>query len=140
MLEVLVFGKRIIERTNRGVTTEAPAKEEYHELRQQLDSWSDTRATSPPSLDDLQTLLWDNVGIVRNRESLTAAAETLAAWQKIMPSSSDRPSYEMSNLVLAGRLMTEAALLRAESRGAHFRSDFPSSSPEWQCHIVYTSG
>ena len=46
--------------------------------------------------------------------------------------------YELANLVLTGRLVTEAALLREESRGAHFRSDFPQSSPQWQRHIIFT--
>ena len=34
-------------------------------------------------------------------------------------------------------LMTEAALIREESRGAHFRSDFPQTSAEWQRHITW---
>jgi len=62
--------------------------------------------------------------------------ETLANWQRCLPESTDRPSYELSNLVLTGRLMAESALIREESRGAHFRSDFPQSSAEWQKHIV----
>jgi L-aspartate oxidase len=78
------------------------------------------------------------VGVIRDREGLTQAAEILAAWQKSLPPPTDRPSYELHNLVLAGRLMTEAALLREESRGAHFRSDFPQSSPQWQRHIIFT--
>ena len=49
----------------------------------------------------------------------------------------DRPSYELCNLVLTGRLVTEAALVREESRGAHFRSDFPRHSPQWRRHIIF---
>jgi len=37
---------------------------------------------------------------------------------------------------LLGRLMARAALERRESRGAHSRSDFPNTRPEWQRHIV----
>jgi L-aspartate oxidase len=41
-------------------------------------------------------------------------------------------------MIITGRLMAEAALLREESRGAHFRSDFPSRSDEWLKHIITT--
>jgi L-aspartate oxidase len=50
---------------------------------------------------------------------------------------SDRPFHEFANLILAGRLMAEAALIRKESRGAHFRSDFPQPSPDWLKHIIF---
>ena len=91
-----------------------------------------------PDLAALQSLLWDKVGIIRNRQSLDEAADILAAWQTMLPSPVDRPSYELHNLVLIGRLVTEAALIREESRGAHFRSDFPQSSKSWQRHIIFT--
>jgi L-aspartate oxidase len=91
----------------------------------------------PASLPALQQLLWEKVGIIRNEKGLTEAASTLATWQKTLPPPIDRPSYELSNLITTGRLVAEAALLREESRGAHFRSDFPQPSPEWQKHIVF---
>ena len=83
-------------------------------------------------------LHWDKVGIIRDKEGLTQAADILAAWQKSLPQPVDRPSYELSNLILTGRLVAEAALIREESRGAHFRSDFPQSPSQWQHHTVFT--
>jgi L-aspartate oxidase len=88
-------------------------------------------------LTALQSLLWDNVGIVRSGERLEGAATVLAAWEKSLKPPTDRPSYELANMVLVGRLMAEAALVREESRGAHFRSDFPGSSDDWLRHIVF---
>jgi len=140
MLEVLVFSKRIIERTRPGEKGKTPDQEHRWEVQRRLDQWPAGETISPPTVTDIQTLLWDNVGIVRNRESLTTAAETLTAWQDVLPPPTDRFSYELKNLVIAGRLMTEAALLREESRGAHFRSDFPQNSPDWLHHLIFTNG
>jgi L-aspartate oxidase len=81
--------------------------------------------------------MWDKVGIIRSGKSLEEAASILATWESLLPQPSDRPSYELNNLVLCARLVTEAALLRKESRGAHFRTDFPQTLPEWQRHIVF---
>jgi L-aspartate oxidase len=81
--------------------------------------------------------MWDKVGIIRSGEGLEEAADILATWQSLLLQSSDRLSYELNNLVLCARLVTEAALLRKESRGAHFRTDFPRTLPEWQQHIVF---
>jgi L-aspartate oxidase len=137
MLEVLVFSKRIMEKTGEGAPiAAAPASKgrETHLSQRQF-----PKAVPAPSFATLQQLHWEKVGIIRDKESLTEAANTLAAWQKSLPQPGDRPSYELSNLVLCGRLVTEAALLREESRGAHFRSDFPQSLPQWQRHTVFTA-
>lgn len=93
---------------------------------------------APLNLPNLQSLMWDNIGIIRSGHGLTEAAGVLATWGKHLPQPSDRPTHELSNLLLCARLMTEAALLREESRGAHFRTDFPEPSPQWQRHIVFT--
>jgi len=138
MLEVLVFSKRIMEKTGKRAAAEAPITSGGVEVHHLLSQREIPKVVPPPSHSALQQLHWDKVGIIRNKEGLTEAADILAAWQKSLPQPTDRPSYELNNLVLTGRLVTEAALLRQESRGAHFRSDFPQSSSQWQRHIVFT--
>jgi len=134
LLEALVFGKRIVERTAKARETAnpGPGKEVHYSLSQR----QAPKAMPSPNRSALQQLHWDKVGIIRDKETLVEAADILATWQKSLPQPTDRPSYELTNLVLTGRLVTEAALIREESRGAHFRSDFPHSSTQWQRHIV----
>ncbi|HLC29926.1 MAG TPA: FAD-binding protein, partial [Dehalococcoidia bacterium] len=168
LMEVLVFGKRIIQRILEGgeqtaVPAWGPLSEGRHgdspseseSLRLTADASRPGRqdilhhlgAQYPPpdpleapSLAGLQDLLWNKVGIVRSGQSLDQAAATLLHWQSSLPKPIDRPSYELADLVLIARLMTEAALLRQESRGAHYRLDFPDPSPEWLRHIVFRAG
>ncbi len=61
----------------------------------------------------------------------------LAAWQAVLKPAVDRPSQELADLLVCARLVTEAALLREESRGAHYRSDFPQPSEAWRRHTVF---
>jgi len=92
------------------------------------------------NLPNLQSLLWEEVGIVRSGEGLKKAASILAAWQDTLPQATDRPSYELNALVMNARLVTEAALLREESRGAHYRTDYLQTSAAWQHHTVFKNG
>jgi L-aspartate oxidase len=137
LLEAVVFSKRIIMKTidsddSHTVITPSNSSEK-HSLSERQSRLS----SASPSLSALQSLLWEEVGILRNKEGLTQAADTLSAWQNLISLPADRPSFELHNLVLAGRLVTEAALMRKESRGAHFRSDYPKRSPRWKHHIVF---
>jgi L-aspartate oxidase len=137
LLEAIVFSKRIVERTKGKARTKVSTTGKGKEVHFSLGQRPTPKAVPAPSLTALQQLLWDKVGIIRDKEGLTQAANILAAWQHSFPQPTDQPSYELSNLILTGRLLTEAAFIREESRGAHFRSDFPQSSPKWQCHIVW---
>jgi len=137
MLESVVFGKRVVQRTEM---TDPPrhCEEQNEEV---ISHYLPSREVLPKvphlNLPNLQSLMWDKVGIIRSDKSLKEAATILATWESLLPQPSDRPSYELNNLVLCARLVTEAALLRKESRGAHFRTDFPQTSAEWQQHIVF---
>jgi L-aspartate oxidase len=135
LLEVLVFGKRIVERTRQTekTATVPKAKFEYHSLNQQ----NPTKNNPQANISNLQTLMWDKVGIIRNGKDLAKAADILYNCQVSLPNPTDRPSYELTNMILNARLITESALLREESRGAHFRTDFPKTSLDWQKHIIF---
>lgn len=136
LLEVLVFSKRIIERTQVDYDLTAGRAKDIAPLYQ-LPSREAVRDAPILNLPNLQSMLWDKVGIVRDLEGLHEAALTLAAWHSLLPATSDRLSYELNTMVINARLMTESALLREESRGAHYRSDFPRPSANWKTHIVF---
>ncbi|MEW6141823.1 MAG: L-aspartate oxidase [Chloroflexota bacterium] len=134
LLETIVFSKRIIDRTKNNARN-TPTRES--KSTRHLDRRPHPARVPHLSLLGLQSLMWDEVGIIRSGQSLAEAAAVLATWEEALPPPVDRPSYELNNLVLNARLMTEAALIREESRGAHFRTDCPEPSPAWEKHIIF---
>ena len=137
LLEAIVFSKRIIERAgNKNKLIRLVSNKEKTKTYS-LEERPLKKRTPVASLTGLQQLLWDNVGIIRNKEGLARASDLLAVWQQASSPPTDHTAYELHNLILTGRLMTEAAYIREESRGAHFRTDFPKSSPRWQKHIIW---
>ena len=149
LLEAVVFSKRVMQRTISSCDSEGEEQRKNlkrdssltHGVNPAISCFLPRREILPgiPSfnLPNLQSLMWNKVGIIRSGKDLNEAANMLATWQYSLPQSTDRPSYELTNLVLCARLMTEAALLREESRGAHFRTDFPQLSPQWERHIIF---
>ena len=137
LIEAMVFGKRIIKRTAEGEGGKFAPNSNGLEVHHALSLKRVGKAAQAPSRSALQQLNWDKVGIIREKQGLIDAANILASWQRLLPPPTDRPTYELNNLIVTARLMTEAALIREESRGAHFRTDFPQRLPEWQKHIVF---
>lgn len=140
LLETIVFARRAVARTVSGERPEALPDVETIALRDPAIGDEPAAAgglKSSPTLSDVQSLMWQDVGIIRSAESLECARGTLAFWEKGLPDADDRPSHELANLALAGRLVAEAALIREESRGAHYRTDFPKPRDEWLRHIVF---
>ena len=139
LLDALVFAQRVVEHTLE--KADMAEKEQQPETVTTLHPKALVCLPMPAlSLDALQSLMDVDVGILRDGTKLNRASRILYAWSRTMPAPSDRPSHELANLVLLGRLIAEAALIRKESRGAHYREDFPELSPEWLRHVILVKG
>jgi L-aspartate oxidase len=87
----------------------------------------------------LKKLMWEKVGIVRNKKDLTAAVKQLREWDRMMKNhASDRNIFELKNMITTASLITRSALIREGSVGAHFRSDFPTKGRNWRKRTVLT--
>ena len=139
LLDTLVFSRRMVEATvgNASGDDQSCREQSETELRVGLTDRAMVCATVPErGRTNLQELMWRNVGMERNGTRLLLSARILNLWQRTMPPPETPGDYELRNMLVVARLITEAALLRRESRGAHFRSDFAESSPEGERHIV----
>ena len=139
LLDTLVFSRRLVDAT----TGNAPERLRYddaesrNDLRMDLTNRAMVCATVPErGRETLQELMWRNVGIARNGTRLLLSARILNLWQRTMPPPETVQDYELRNMLVVARLITEAALNRRESRGAHLREDFAAPSSEWKRHIV----
>lgn len=102
--------------------------------------------TSPdsvfPNLTEasIRNLAWERCGIIRSGKGLQAACETLAAAILQPLASAERASYELRNIHTVALLIAKCALAREESRGGHYRSDFPATREEFQKHSYISCG
>jgi L-aspartate oxidase len=90
----------------------------------------------------LRSVMWRHVGIERTGDRLKEVAEMLDFWARYTLDKifDDRDGWEVQNELLAGALITRAAIWRTESRGTHFRTDFPDASDYMRVRAVWTAG
>jgi L-aspartate oxidase len=77
------------------------------------------------AVGQLQELMWKDVGIVRTGNGLKQAISCLEEIGQQISKPRSRREYEARNLQIAGLLVARSALAREESRGAHYRTDYP---------------
>lgn len=74
----------------------------------------------------LQQLMWEKVGIMRDGHEMKLGLRHLLHWKsRMMSHSLTRTECELANLLLVGELIILCAMAREESRGAHYRTEFP---------------
>jgi len=76
-------------------------------------------------IGQIQDIMWKDAGIVRTRAGMTSAIKTLEGLAPRVAHPRTRRTWEAANLHQAGLLVVRAALAREESRGAHYRTDYP---------------
>lgn len=84
----------------------------------------------PEALVKIRDLMWRNVGILRSGTELKAAIEELQSMQLPQCEKPGRAGHELRNLHALALLIARSALAREESRGSHYRSDFPYRDDE----------
>jgi len=84
----------------------------------------------------LRDLTWNGCGILRDRAGLSAVLDELGSRTIKASAAVGRPELELRNMHQVGWLIARAALAREESRGGHFREDFPHKSPAFEKHSL----
>lgn len=143
LLEGLVYGARTGKRAIRYVgeeKTDTAAAEVGHEgFNEEARPLSSIDIEKTRST--IRQIMWNKVGIIRCNESLSIARKWLDKKHSLMDTQfNDRRGFELKNILTVANLITDSALLRKGSVGAHFRSDFKNKGENWQRHTACLRG
>ncbi len=89
--------------------------------------------------EEVRRLAWEKCGIARSAETLRQAVETLHA-ARFVTGDPSPARFELRSIHQVVSLIAQCALAREESRGAHYRLDFPTRRPEFARHSVIRKG
>jgi L-aspartate oxidase len=123
LLEGLVFAERVA----RDLANVVPIKSEPAAKQWQVPPLAD-RGAAHVAAERIRAVMWQHASIVRTAKGLRTALAELTEIEQRLPAG----ATEEVNLVQTARLITEAALLRKESRGGHYRTDFPRAKSIWR--------
>jgi len=116
LLEAVVYAARIAEDISGG-TIAAPARSPDTPINQR-------NCAMPPLTETrLRAMMTSHVGVIRNGDRLAEAVRSFAAIEQ------DAGSIALRNMATTALLVATSAWARRESRGAHYRSDYPTDRP-----------
>jgi len=128
LLEGLVFGKIAGQEVSK--KKKATAAHLRHPLiKYEIPHSNRTRLDASDVRNSLRALMWRNVGITRSAKPLAEVQEIITFWQRyVMDKVFDSPEgWECQNMLTVSLLMAQSAEKRRESRGVHYRRDFPET-------------
>ncbi|SES14415.1 L-aspartate oxidase [Rhizobium sp. NFR03] len=128
LLEAVVFAARIAE----NIQGMLPAPRQGNWAGNAGESDDLVTVEDSPQLGELRRTMSAYAGVIRDKAGLLTAARTIAALER------DTPRLRFANIVTTAKLIVAGALMREESRGGHFRSDFPEPSVQWQHRTFMT--
>ncbi|MEU0525410.1 L-aspartate oxidase [Streptomyces niveus] len=152
LLEGLVFAERIAADIAAVAAAPCPgpsAARPPDTARGTADSTALLPLIAPEARLTIQRIMSEGAGVLRSATSLGGAAEALEAvyQDSLRPTDPGKPaqpgveSWETSNLLCVARVLVAAALEREETRGCHWRDDFPErDDTDWRRHLVVTLG
>ncbi|MEH1782371.1 MAG: L-aspartate oxidase [Nostoc sp.] len=161
LLECIVFGAQManIELENIGLPSETPVLP-LRKFSPDASEWRIQQAQLEALREKLPRLVWENAGICREQSRMENAIATIESWQQDFaalplsqflltlrpagPASFDLPDVERQlglwaetrNLLDVADLILKSAAFRTESRGGHYRLDYPQPDPNWQVHTL----
>jgi L-aspartate oxidase len=142
LLEGLVFGKTAGSNASQ-CANENTSQIRHPSIKYRITPSSRTRLDAEDVTNSLRALMWRNVGITRSEKPLAEAQEIVRFWQRyVMDKVFDSPQgWQCQNMLTTSLLMVRAAQSRRESRGVHFRSDFPlADDKNFKKHIEINRG
>jgi len=133
LLECLVFAKRSVDHCSKlkAVNKFIPIKPTAVKFKKknQLEYYKVRK--------EIAQLLWEKVGIVRNQKQMEQCFISLnIIGKKYLGTKSDFFSIQTKNLIKLACLIVKASLERKESRGCHFRSDYPATKSKFRASSI----
>lgn len=153
----IVFGARagdsVAEYMNAPYTPKVSESQIQDLCKRWLEPLERTEGENPFQLrEQMEELMWKKSGVVRNGPDMESAvnalqqmrtrAEKQAGPGGVIFNAKWNEAINVTNLLTVAEMITRSALMRTESRGAHYRQDFPTSNPDWlrNIHIVPEAG
>jgi len=132
LMETVVFGKRVVEHIESGTGGAATPSRDVRGIA--------PAQGSAPSHEEVQGIMWGAAGIEREASGLEGGLRQIASWPQQSPPQT-RSESERRQMSVLSSLMLTAALERTESRGGHFRRDFPGrDDSNWKRQQVWVRG